>query len=133
MKTLRSTHAVQIWRTPYTSETFAPDTQAGSPLYKIGNRDLVRGMAEAHEVLALIEKEDSYANLYLDIVKETTDILDSFFWISNEAAGNLAEPLAEIREAAQAAISEFEKVVRQREKHPQGNRAGHQYHRDAHL
>lgn len=108
-------HAIQIWQTPYTGLDFAPSANTDSQLYKIGNQDLVRGMAECHEVLGLIEKEDSYANLYLDIVKQTTDILDSFFWITDAATENLAEPLGEIREAAQAAISEFEKVVRQRE------------------
>ena len=71
-------------------------------------------MAECHEVLSLIEQEDTYANLYLDIVKQTTDILDAYFWIRDEQTANLAEPLQAIREASQAAISEFDKVVRQR-------------------
>ena len=78
----------------------------------MGNKDIVRGMAECHEVLGLINKEDTYANLYVDIVKQSTDILDSFFWITNEETGGLATPLGEIRNAAASAIDEFEKVVR---------------------
>ena len=78
-------------------------------------------MAECHEVLNLIAKEDTYANLYVDIVKQTTDILDAYFWIANPEAENLAEPLPAIREAAQAAISEFEKVDRDSQEHGRTN------------
>ncbi len=105
-------HAIQVWQTPYTGTGFEPPGQQDSFLHKVGNKDIVRGMAECHEVLGLINKEDTYANLYVDIVKQATDILDSFFWITNEDAGGLATPLAEIRNAAASAIDEFEKVVR---------------------
>ncbi|MFP6701171.1 MAG: DNA repair ATPase [Planctomycetaceae bacterium] len=105
-------HAIQVWQTPYTGTGFEPPGQQDSFLHKVGNKDIVRGMAECHEVLGLINKEDTYANLYVDIVKQATDILDSFFWITNEDTGGLATPLAEIRNAAASAIDEFEKVVR---------------------
>ncbi len=107
-------HAVQVWQTPYVGEDFVPHTNTDSYLYKIGNRDIVRGMAECHEVLTLIDKEDTYSGLYVDLVKETTDVLDSYFWVSHTDAGNLAEPLTHIRDAAKSAIDEFEKVVRVR-------------------
>ena len=105
-------HAIQVWQTPYTGTGFEPPGQQDSFLHKVGNKDIVRGMAECHEVLGLINKEDTYANLYVDIVKQATDILDSFFWITNEDTGGLATPLTEIRNAAASAIDEFEKVVR---------------------
>ena len=105
-------HALQVWQTPFTGEDYDPPGQEETALHKIGNKDIVRGMAECHEVLGLINKEDTYANLYVDIVKQSTDILDSFFWIDNEETGGLATPLAEIRNAAASAIDEFEKVVR---------------------
>ncbi len=105
-------HAIQIWQTPYVGEDFIPETNTDSFLYKIGNRDVVRGMAECHEVLTLIEKEDTYANLYVDISKEAGDILDSYFWIDSPETFNLNDPLGEIRNAAGSAIDEFEKVVR---------------------
>ena len=105
-------HAIQVWQTPYTGEGYEPPGQEETFLHKVGNKDIVRGMAECHEVLGLINKEDTYANLYIDIVKQSTDILDSFFWITNEETGGLATPLGEIRNAAASAIDEFEKVVR---------------------
>ncbi len=105
-------HAIQIWRTPYVGEEHVPPTQADSLLAKIGNRDIVRGMAECHEVLTLIEREEIYASLYVDIVKKATDVIDSYFWLDNGEAFSLKEPLIAIKDAAASAIDEFEKVVR---------------------
>lgn len=111
-ETAQKHHAVQIWQTPYVDEDYQAPQQSDSYLYKIGNKDIVRAMAECHEVLGLIEKEDSYANLYVDIAKETGDILDAYFWIDDENTHCLAEPLRSIKEAASAAVEEFDKVVR---------------------
>jgi hypothetical protein len=105
-------HALQIWQTPYVSEDYVPVTNTDSLLFKIGNRDLVRGMAECHEVLNLIAKEDTYANLYVDLTKLAGDISDAYFWIGNPECFNLKEVLLEIRSTADAAIEEFEKVRR---------------------
>ncbi len=108
-------HALQVWQTPYVGADYVPAQTTDSYLYKIGNRDIVRGMAECHEVLNLIEKEDTYAGLYVDLVKRTTDILDSYFWIGHAETSDLAEPLTQIKSAAASAVEEFEKVTRVRQ------------------
>ena len=107
-------HAVQIWQTPYVGENFSTTERTDSHLYKIGNREIVRAMAECNELINLIGQDDSYSNLYVDLVKKSTDIIDSYFWLKDEQAGNLGEPLTDIREAATAAVDEFDKVVRVR-------------------
>ncbi len=107
-------HAVQVWQTPFFTTEQASTAKTDSMLYKIGNRDLVRAMAECHEVLNLIAKEDTYANLYLDLSKRSTDIVDSYFWIDDEVSYNLKEILVDVRDTASKAINEFEKVVRVR-------------------
>ena len=108
-------HAIQIWQTPYVGEEISSGQQSDSFLYKIGNREIVRAMAESHEILNLIDQDDSYANLYVDLVKRSTDMLDSFFWLTDERAFELAEPVGLVRDAATAAIDEFDKVVRVRQ------------------
>lgn len=105
-------HALQIWQTSYLSDEVA-SSQASSTdsyLFKIGNAELVRGMAECREVLTLLRKDDTYGNLYLDLAKKSGDIIDSYFWLGQAEAENLSEPLQDIRGAAAAAIEEFEKV-----------------------
>ncbi|MDB4731388.1 DNA repair ATPase [bacterium] len=107
-------HAVQVWQTPYVGEDYVAHENTDSYLYKIGNRDIVRGMAECFEILNLIEKEDSYSGLYVDLVKYAGDVLDSYFWINHQDAANLGEPLKQVKSAAASAVDEFEKVVRVR-------------------
>ncbi len=104
-------HAVQIWQTPYTGPDFLIDGKHDSYLDKVGNKDIVRAMAECHEILTLIEKEDTYANLYVDLIKSSTDVLDSYHWITRKETFSLSDPLKEIRETATAAVDEYEKVV----------------------
>ncbi|KAA5540259.1 AAA family ATPase [Roseiconus nitratireducens] len=107
-------HAVQIWQTPFTGPDYVPENQTDSILFKIGNKEIVQGMAECSELLQLIDKDDSYDGLYVDLGKKASDILDSYFWIDNEQTAKLSEPLQKIREAANAAVEEFDKVVRVR-------------------
>lgn len=107
-------HALQLWTTPYVGPDFQSEIQTDSMLYKIGNRELVRGMAECQELLQLIDKDDSYSGLYLDLVKRSTDLLDSYFWLDRPETMLLSEPIGKIRDAATAAVEEFDKVVRVR-------------------
>ncbi len=109
-------HTLQVWQTPYLSEeTLAAQNQEqDSYLFKVGNSDLVRGMSECREILTLLGKDDNYGGLYLDLVRRSNDLLDSYFWIAKEETSNLAQPLREISQAAQAALEEFDKVKAQR-------------------
>ncbi|MCU0386740.1 MAG: DNA repair ATPase, partial [Flavihumibacter sp.] len=107
-------HQVQIWQTPYTSTLQENPALINNYLYKIGNKDIVAAMSECQEVLQLIQKEDSYEGLYEDILKKSSDILDAYFWIKEDVAGNLAQPLAQIQSIANTAIDEFAKVQSQR-------------------
>ena len=107
-------HSIQIWQTPFTGPDYIPENQTDSLLFKIGNKEIVRGMAECSELLGLIEKDDSYDGLYIDLGKKSSDVLDSYFWIDKPETHELAEPIKKIREAANAAVDEFEKVTRVR-------------------
>jgi len=107
-------HALQIWQTPFVGPNYKVDVATDSMLYKIGNRELVRCMAECQELLGLVDKEDSYDGLYVDLAKRATDILDSYHWIEREETFSLHGPLGKIRDTANAAIEEFEKVIRVR-------------------
>ncbi len=110
----KKTHAIQIWQTPFVDADYDFGTEDDSLLYKIGNRDIVKAMAECHEILGLLGKDDGYQGLYLDLMKKSTDILDAYYWINEPDAYQLSEPLGEIKQSASSAIDEFEKVVRLR-------------------
>ena len=109
-------HALQVWQTPYLDDetSTAAATNKDSFLYKVGNPELVRGMAESRELLTLLNKDDSFAGLYLDIVKRSGDLLDAYFWLDRAECQSLAAPLREIKKAGETAIGEFEKVQKLR-------------------
>jgi hypothetical protein len=109
-------HALQVWRTPYVLNTAiaVPEEKRSSLLFKVGNSALVRAMAEAREILVLLGKGDAFADVYLDLVRRSREVLDGYFWLKDEGAKQLNEPLEAIHAAANAAIAEFDKVVRLR-------------------
>ncbi len=104
-------HAVQLWQTPFMKSDLQQLSSNDSLIFKIGNKDIVKAMAECNELLLLINKEDSYTNLYVDLVKRATDLMDTYYWLDNEETFLLNLPLKEIKESASSAISEYEKVT----------------------
>ena len=106
-------HQVQIWETPYMAILKENEAKKEDPLYKVGNKQIVQAMAESQEIVQLINKEDSFEGLYEDILKKSTTVLDSYFWIHDKALKNLGEPLIQIKEIANTAIDEFVKVQAQ--------------------
>src|SRR5690606_35373291 len=102
----------QIWSTPFLSANVPVPVRGDTMLEKIGNRDLVRALAECRQIVNLTAKDDAYEGLFEDIVRQCTSVMDGYFWINKPEVGNLAESLAEVREVAHKAIDEFDKVRR---------------------
>ena len=104
-------HVMQIWQTPFVS-TVAVPSDTDSYLFKVGNKDIVKAMAECHEILTLSNKQDSYYGLYNDLLKKSTDLTDAYYWISKPETFNMQEVIQQIGETASTAIDEFEKKNR---------------------
>ncbi|KSA13711.1 DNA repair ATPase [Maribacter dokdonensis] len=107
-------HVVQIWQTPYLKGDYMPSQHEDTLLYKIGNKDIVRAMAEVNSLITLLNKNDNYAGLYSDIAKFSKDIIDAYYWLPEPETHQLNVPIEEINKASNAAIDEFEKVVQLR-------------------
>ena len=105
-------HSIQIWTTPFLDDGSLVANTSDSFLTKIGNKEVVRAMSECKEVIKLIEKEDSYDNLYVDLVRKTTDVLDTYYWLNKKQGFELETPLLNIKKSSTNAIEEFEKVVK---------------------
>ena len=108
----RKNHMIQIWQTPYVGKNYVRESHSDSILFNIGNKDIVKCMADCMIVTKLIQKGESYQSIYIDIVKETEQIIDTYFWLDKEVAYNLREVLLRIKDTSSFAIGEFEKVVR---------------------
>jgi len=110
----RKHHPVQVWSTPFLRDDKPQTGTAQSFLGKIGNAEIVRCMAECRAVLTLLAKDDSFSGLYVELVRATGDITDTYFWIDRGEAHKLKEVLVEIQSTAETALAEFEKVRRMR-------------------
>lgn len=108
----RKNHMLQIWQTPYVGKNYVKERKNDSILYNIGNKDIVNCMADCMVVYKLIQKGESYQSIYIDIMKESEQIIDSYFWLDKKEAYGLKEILLRIKETSSFAIGEFEKVVR---------------------
>ena len=107
-------HVIQIWQTPFIQGAEIPSEYKDSFLYKVGNKDIVKAMAECQVLITLLNKEDNYDGLYEDIAKNSLDIIDSYYWINEPKTYQLSIPLKAINTAANSAIDEFDKVVQLR-------------------
>lgn len=105
-------HVVQIWQTPFTSSADILTADKDNYLFKVGNKDIVKAMAECTEILTLAGKDDSYSGLYADLAKRCQDVLDSYYWINKTETFRLDKPLKELKSTANSAIEEYEKKIR---------------------
>jgi hypothetical protein len=105
-------HMIQLRQTPFHQPSFEPAGQKDAFLYQVGNKEVVRCLAECNEVMTLVRKENPYAEIYTDLVKRCGAILDSYPWLSSADGFGLDGALRAVREAADKAVDEFDKVRR---------------------
>lgn len=103
-------HLLQLRQTPFHQPGYEPQGQRDTMLYHVGNKEVVRCLAACNEVIALARKKEPYAELYTDLVKACGSILDSYPWLAGEDGFGLAGALGEVREAADKAVDEFDRV-----------------------
>ncbi|MEU5978262.1 DNA repair ATPase [Streptomyces sp. NPDC047315] len=107
-------HRVRLWRSPYVSDAHpAPD--GGGPLARIGNADLVRGVADAFALArraAAVGDAEGTATveLYEALVADCERTADRHPWLGDAEVGDLRAPLTEVRETAERALEEFATV-----------------------
>jgi hypothetical protein len=105
-------HQIQLRQTPFYQAGFEPAGKRDAFLYQVGNKEVVRCLAECNEVLTLARKENPYAELYADLVKRTGAMLDAYSWLASEDGFGLDAALRAVGETADKAVDEFDKVRR---------------------
>ncbi|GAA5004139.1 DNA repair ATPase [Kitasatospora paranensis] len=105
------THELQLWRTPFQSADFAAAQPVGDgPLERIGNADLVRGIADCLDVVRTAtaagqdSQEAATPELLLDACAKAAD---RHYWLADTG---LLEPLTELSEAARQVAAEQARI-----------------------
>ena len=105
-------HMIQLRQTPFHQPGYEPSGRRDAFLYQVGNREVVRCLAECNEVLTLVRREEPYAELYTDLVRRCGAILDAYPWLSHEEGCTIDVALRALGEAANRAVDEFDRVIR---------------------
>ncbi|MFD0519457.1 DNA repair ATPase [Paractinoplanes durhamensis] len=104
-------HPMQIWQTPFVSDTFAAAQPIGTgPLDRIGNADLVRGIADALSVSRMVDEMSPSGPVFEAIIAACSRLFDNYFWLGEAELDDLAAPLREVRATAEQVLDEFESV-----------------------
>ncbi|WP_426404796.1 DNA repair ATPase [Streptomyces sp. R-07] len=103
-------HPVQLWRTPYVSDTHVRPEGDG-PLARIGNADLVRGIADCLSIARQATEPAPAGELYEALVAACVRAGDVHHWLGDPEAGDLGAPLSELRATAAQVLDEFGTVT----------------------
>ncbi|MFZ4234868.1 DNA repair ATPase [Streptomyces murinus] len=105
------THPLQWWTSPYVSDTHAAALRTGTgPLARVGNADLVRGLADCLSVARLVADGITTGEGYRALTAACVRAADTHHWLSDPELGDIQEPLAAVRETAEQVLAEFETV-----------------------
>ncbi|MFC7865950.1 DNA repair ATPase [Streptomyces murinus] len=105
------THPVQWWTSPYVSDTHAAALRTGTgPLARVGNADLVRGLADCLSVARLVADGITTGEGYRALTAACVRAADTHHWLSDPELGDIQQPLAAVRETAEQVLAEFETV-----------------------
>ncbi|MGW5050993.1 DNA repair ATPase [Actinokineospora sp. NPDC004072] len=104
-------HPMQVWQTPYQSDTYAARQPVGSgPLERVGNPDLVRGISDCLSVARMVEEMAPSIPVYEALIAACARAFDHYHWLGDPELGDLREPLAAMRATAEQVLDEFEAV-----------------------
>lgn len=104
-------HPVQIWQTPYFSDTFASNQPVNQSFFgKIGNAELVRGISELYSIAKMVEVDDVSSNHFNELSKVCHKIFDAYYWLDSPELGEIGSILREISSTSELVLDEYEKV-----------------------
>ncbi|HMV69151.1 MAG TPA: DNA repair ATPase, partial [Myxococcota bacterium] len=103
-------HALQLWQTAFCS----PEHEAGRPrgaglLGRVGNADLVRGIADAYALARRVALQPTRA-VFSDTASAAGRLIDDHPWLKDAEAGALDADAAAIRATAEAILGEYDKI-----------------------
>lgn len=104
-------HPMQVWRTPFFSAEHASrEPPKQTFLGRVGNAELVRGIADLFAVARIIDNQSVTLRLYEELRKAALKVFDDHYWIGDADTASIKPLLQEVAKTAELAIDEFEKV-----------------------
>lgn len=105
-------HPMQVWRTPFQSDTYAASQPAGTgPLERVGNADLVRGISDSLSISRMVADMAPSAAVFEALIAACARVFDHYHWLGETELGDLRSPLSDVRVTAEQVLDEFETVT----------------------
>ncbi|MFL7023681.1 DNA repair ATPase [Enterovibrio norvegicus] len=107
-------HPLRIWDTPFsTPEHYALENAKGdgsSPLFNLGNTELVRALSSVLSICQLAQTEEVTQAAFEMLLKQCQSTLDHYTWLGHEYALGMGDAIGELMGTADKIIDEFAKV-----------------------
>ncbi|MBA0049718.1 DNA repair ATPase [Streptomyces sp. AJS327] len=104
-------HQLQVWRTPFVSDSHAAAVPAGEgPLARVGNAELVRGVSDCLAVARMADGMEPNGTVFRAITAACERVRDLHHWLPDGGLGGLDGPLEVLRATAEQVIEEFQRV-----------------------
>jgi len=107
----RRVHPMQLWRTPFVSaEVAASAPVTGSYLGKVGNPELVRGIADALSLVRLATTEHPDRPTWEGLIAATRRLIDTYHWLGHAECCDLLSVIRQIGATGEQILDEYEKA-----------------------
>ncbi|GAA3225750.1 hypothetical protein GCM10020256_35610 [Streptomyces thermocoprophilus] len=104
-------HPLQLWTSPYASDTWAAAQPVGEgALARVGNADLVRGIADCLSLARTAAETTPTGEMYTALVAACVRAADTHHWLGEADLGDLRTPLDAVRDTAEQVLAEFDTV-----------------------
>ncbi|QNP71179.1 DNA repair ATPase [Streptomyces roseirectus] len=103
-------HAVQRWTSPYVSDTHAETGGGGEALGRVGNADLVRGIADCLSIARSVGETTATVEGHEALVAACVRAADTHHWLADAELGGLGALLAAVQATAEQVLAEFRTV-----------------------
>ena len=104
-------HPMQIWHTSFYSEDEAPSIAADNPLGKIGNNELVRGIADLLDIVQAARSSQVTIASYNALIQSCRRIKDNYFWLGDTDLGSFNVLIDDVAATSELVLDEFEKIA----------------------
>ena len=105
-------HPMQLWQTPFCEDDHAnQQVDQHSFFGRIGNAELVRGVADMMEICRAVREQVATRVVYEDLIRLCGRILDAYYWLDCDESGHANQAVQTIIDTARATLDEFDKVA----------------------
>ncbi len=104
-------HPMQIWRTAFFDEDHVKETEGDSPLAKIGNNELVRGISDLVGLVQAARSEQVTMSSYNALIQSCRRVKDAYYWLEEDKFVRLRSGVSDIESTAELVLDEFEKIA----------------------